>query len=178
MGYILKFRSPNLYTIIIITKVKKGLLKKKETVKSFFIFMTMLSFKQVESNFGKKEPCERGCSWIINFLLFEFWIPLIWYYFFNLNSKLAYTLHSRRKKSVKWTTFDAFLRRVNFILMFLQEELASLLSVESQHASFSSLLSGFDGSSFLFLLFCWVYLLIKVECTVLVTMVFRILVLL
>ena len=27
--------------------------------------MTMLSFKQVEFNYGKKEPWERGCSWII-----------------------------------------------------------------------------------------------------------------
>ena len=29
--------------------------------------MTMPSFKQVESNCSKKEPCERGCSWIIKF---------------------------------------------------------------------------------------------------------------
>ena len=29
--------------------------------------MTMLSFKEVESNYGKREPCERGCSWIIKF---------------------------------------------------------------------------------------------------------------
>ena len=56
MGYILKFRLPNLYTIIIVTKIKKGSLKKKERVKGFFIFMTMLLVKQVESNCGKKEP--------------------------------------------------------------------------------------------------------------------------
>ena len=29
--------------------------------------MTMLSFKQVESNHGKRDPCKRGCSWIIKF---------------------------------------------------------------------------------------------------------------
>ena len=29
--------------------------------------MTMLSFKQVESNYGKTEPCEQGCGWIIKF---------------------------------------------------------------------------------------------------------------
>ena len=29
--------------------------------------MTMLSFNQVESNYGKKEPCERGCGWIIKY---------------------------------------------------------------------------------------------------------------
>ena len=27
----------------------------------------MLSFEQVESNYGKKEHCEEGCSWIIKF---------------------------------------------------------------------------------------------------------------
>ena len=27
----------------------------------------MLSFKQVESNYGKKEPYERGLSWVIMF---------------------------------------------------------------------------------------------------------------
>ena len=49
MEYILKFRLPNLFTIIIVTKINKGFLKKKERVKGFFIFMSMLSFKQVES---------------------------------------------------------------------------------------------------------------------------------
>ena len=29
--------------------------------------MTMLSFKQVESNYGKEKPWERGCSWVIKF---------------------------------------------------------------------------------------------------------------
>ena len=48
--------------------------------------------------------------------------------FFNSNTKWLFTLHRQRKKSVKRTTFDTFLRRVNFILMFIQEELASFLS--------------------------------------------------
>ena len=54
MGYILKFRSPNLYNIIIVTKIKKRFLK-KEKVKGFFIFTTMLSLKQVKSNYGIKK---------------------------------------------------------------------------------------------------------------------------
>ena len=58
----MKFRSPNLYTIIKVTKIKKGFLKKKERVKGFFIFMTMPSFPQVVCNYGKEEPCERGCN--------------------------------------------------------------------------------------------------------------------
>ena len=66
MGYILKFRLPNLYTIIILTKNRERFLK-EEWVKGFFIFMTMLSFKQDESNYGKKEHCKQGCSWITKF---------------------------------------------------------------------------------------------------------------
>ena len=46
---------------------------------------------------------------------------------FKLKITTHYTLE--KKKSVKLTTYDTFLRRVNFILMFFQEELASLLSV-------------------------------------------------
>ena len=42
--------------------MKKGFSKKKESVKGFVIFMTVLLFKQVESNYSKKESCERGCS--------------------------------------------------------------------------------------------------------------------
>ena len=29
--------------------------------------MTMLSFKQGESNYDKKEACQRGCTWTIKF---------------------------------------------------------------------------------------------------------------
>ena len=58
MGCIVKFRSPNLYTVIIVTKIKEVFLNKKERVKGFFIFMTMSSFKQLESNNSKKESCE------------------------------------------------------------------------------------------------------------------------
>ena len=39
-----------------VTKVKKCFLKKKERIKDFFIFLTMLSFKQVKSSYGKKDP--------------------------------------------------------------------------------------------------------------------------
>ena len=35
--------------------------------KSFLSFMTVLSFKEVESTYGKKEPCKRSCRQIINF---------------------------------------------------------------------------------------------------------------
>ena len=38
MGCILKFRPPNLYTIIIVTNIRKGFLKKKRKSKRFLYF--------------------------------------------------------------------------------------------------------------------------------------------
>ena len=68
--YILKFRSPNLYNIILVTKIKKGFLKKKEWVKGLFIFMTMLSFKQVEYNYGKrKSPANKVVVGLLRFFI-------------------------------------------------------------------------------------------------------------
>ena len=95
-------------------------------VKGFFIFMTMLSFKQVKSNYGKEEPCERGCCWIIKFshcLNFGYQKYAI-IIFFNSISEWLYNLHTRRKKSVarmkkkicEVNNLWYFLRRVNFIL--------------------------------------------------------------
>ena len=52
----LGFRFSNFYTIIIFTKIKKGFLKKKRA-KDFYVFMTVLSFKECESNYGRKELC-------------------------------------------------------------------------------------------------------------------------
>ena len=45
MGCIMKFRSANLYTIIIVTEIKDSLKKEKERVNGFFIFMAMPSLK-------------------------------------------------------------------------------------------------------------------------------------
>ena len=61
--------------------------------------MTVLSLKQVESNFGKKEPCERDSSWIINFFhCLDFGCRKYgYYYFLNPNSKWLYTLHTQRE---------------------------------------------------------------------------------
>ena len=64
-GVYQKFRLPNVYTIIHPShKNKERFLKGKRKGKRF-LFMTMLSLKQAESNNGNKEPCEQGCSWII-----------------------------------------------------------------------------------------------------------------
>ena len=124
MGYILKFRSPNLYNIIIVTKIKKRFLK-KEKVKGFFIFTTMLSLKQVKSNHGiKNGPTNKavvGLNFLIVWILDTINMLLL---FFQFELKMAVHAALMKKKSVKWTTFDAFLRKISF-LMFFQEELAS-----------------------------------------------------
>ena len=88
MGSILKFRSLHLYTIIIVTKIKKGFLKKKERVKRFFVFMTMLSFKQFESNCSKKEPCNH----CLNFEYHNYGITI-----FSIRTQNGCT-HSTHKK--------------------------------------------------------------------------------
>ena len=62
------FQSPNLYTIIILTKIKIDFLKKKERVKGFFIFMTTLSFKQVKS-MVRKSPANKVVVGLLSFLI-------------------------------------------------------------------------------------------------------------
>ena len=127
MGYVLKFRLPNLYTIIIVAKTKKGFLKKKERVKCFFIFMCMLSLKQVESDNNKKEPANQVVVVLSSFLIV--WISdtvNMALLFFQFKLKMAVHTTLTKKKIYEVNNFDTFFRRVNLILMFLQEELASL----------------------------------------------------
>ena len=57
----------------------------------------------------------RGASTTINMVLF-----------FSIQTQNGCTCCTHQKESVKWTTFDPFLRRVSLILMFFQEELTSL----------------------------------------------------
>ena len=129
----------SLYTIIIVIKIKKGFLKRKKSVKGFFIFMTMPSFMQVESNYGKKEPYELGCSWIIMFshcLNFGYCKYGI---IFSIKIQNCCTCCTHKEKNLWSGQLLMFLKRVNFILMFFQEELASLLSAGK---SFSGYLDG------------------------------------
>ena len=63
----------------------------------------MLSFKQVESNYSKKEPCEQGCSWTIKFshcFNFGYCKYGLYHYFFNSNSKwlwIVNAVHTKKK---------------------------------------------------------------------------------
>ena len=66
MGYIVKFRLPNLYTIIILTKIKKYFLKKEERVKGFLIFMIMLN--KLNLTMARKSPANEVVVGLLSFL--------------------------------------------------------------------------------------------------------------
>ena len=67
MGYIVKFRLPNLYTIIILTKIKKYFLKKEERVKGFLIFMIMLN--KLNLTMVRKSPANEVVVGLLSFLI-------------------------------------------------------------------------------------------------------------
>ena len=73
--------------------------------------MTMLSFKQGESNYDKKEACQRGCTWMIKFshcLNFGYRECGI---VFSVQTQNGCTRCTQEEKSVN---FHAFSRRVSF----------------------------------------------------------------
>ena len=55
--------------------------------------------------------------------------------FFQLKLKVAVHAARTRRKFLKWATFDNFLRKVDFIFMFFQEELASFVSTGEHFSS-------------------------------------------
>ena len=62
--------------------------------------MTMLSLNQVEFKYRKKEPCERGYSWIIRFshcLNFGYH-KYFFFFFFQFEIKMA--VHAARTKKI------------------------------------------------------------------------------
>ena len=67
MGHSLKFRLPNLYTIIILTKIKKYFLKEEERVKGFFIFMIMLN--KLIIIVVRKSPANEVVVGLLSFLI-------------------------------------------------------------------------------------------------------------
>ena len=84
----------------------------------------MLPFKQVESNYSES-PANKVAVRLLSF-------PILWIsdtvnmvlLFFQFELKMAvHATCTKTKNYVKWTTFNTFLRKVNFIYNF-----ASLLS--------------------------------------------------
>ena len=89
--------------------------------------MTMPSFKQVESNCSKKEPCEWGCSWIIKFchcLDFGYHKCGV---IFLIRTQSGCTLCMHEEKNL-WSEQLLILFLKELIFFFFQEEIASLLN--------------------------------------------------
>ena len=62
--------------------------------------MTMLSLKQVESNYIKKEPCEQGCSWITKF---PHWLNFRYCYYgiiFSIRTQKGSTCCTHEEKNL------------------------------------------------------------------------------
>ena len=73
MGYMLKFRSPNLYTIIIATKIKKDLLKKKRKFKGFLHFYYYYFYYHYSNKLnlttGRKSPANEVVVRLLSFFI-------------------------------------------------------------------------------------------------------------
>ena len=125
MGFILKFRSPNVHTIVTVTKIKKGFFKKKESfcflyfLFSYFIYM--LWFKQVES--ANKVLIGLWCFLIILILKTVNMSFII----FSIQTQNGRTLCMHKEKICEENNFCLFFK-VNFILIFFQLRLASFVN--------------------------------------------------
>ena len=102
-------------TLSPVTKITKGFLKEKERVKGFFFLWQCYHSTNLNKTMVKKNP--------VNEAVVELSFPIVWildtvnmvYIIFSIRKrKWLYMLHTRRKKCMKWTTFDTFLIIVNF----------------------------------------------------------------
>ena len=71
--------------------------------------MIMLSFKQVESNYGKKEPCERGG--LLSFLIVLIWDTVNMVLFFQFELKMAVHAALTKKKICEVNNFRYFFKK-------------------------------------------------------------------
>ena len=69
----MKFRSPNLYIAIIVTKIKKGFLEKKRKGKRFLCFYDYAIIQAIESTTVRKSPVNEVAVGSLSFL--KIWIP-------------------------------------------------------------------------------------------------------
>ena len=113
--------------VIIIEKQRK-VSQIKKVPRFLYFYDYAISCKQVESSYGKKEPCKQVVR-LSSFLIVWILDIVNVVFFFNSNSKWMHTLHSQKKNNL-WIEqlLMKFLRKVSFILLFFQEELASLLN--------------------------------------------------
>ena len=113
--------------VIIIEKQRK-VSQIKKVPRFLYFYDYAISCKQVESSYGKKEPCKQVVR-LSSFLIV--WILDIVNVVFFFQFKLKMNAHpALSKKNNLWIEqlLMKFLRKVSFILLFFQEQLASLLN--------------------------------------------------
>ena len=77
--------------------------------------MTVLSLKQVESNFGKKEPCERDSSWIIKFFhCLDFGCRKYGIIIFSIRTQNGCTRCTHKEKICEVNNFLYFFKKSEF----------------------------------------------------------------
>ena len=102
MGCIMKFRLSNLYTIIIVTKIKKGFLNKKERVKVVFLIFIVSLFiwydlSKLNQTTIRNSPVNEVVVELLSFLIVKILDTVnMVLLFFQLKLKMA--LHAARTK--------------------------------------------------------------------------------
>ena len=127
MGCMLKFRSPNLHTIIIVTKIRKGFLKKKEKVKGFFILWLCHHSTNLNVNSIRKIPVNEVVVGLLSFLIVSMVDTLNMVLFFQFMLKMDVHAAHMREKICEEQFLIPFLRRVSFILMFFSRRVSFLV---------------------------------------------------
>ena len=99
----------------------------------FFIFIVSLfiyyDLSKLNQTTVKNSPVNEVVVGLLSFLIVRILDTVnMVVLFFQFKFKMAVHATCTKRKFLKWTTFDTFLRKVNFIFMFFQGELASLVS--------------------------------------------------
>ena len=103
----MKFRSPNLYTIIIVAKIKKCFSKEKKRIKGFsifflfFIFMSLFicyDLSKLNLTAVRNSPANELVAGILRFLIVRILNTVSMVLFFQFELKMA--VHAARTKRI------------------------------------------------------------------------------
>ena len=131
MGCIMRFISPSLYTIILVTQIKKGFLKKKERAKGFFIFFSFYfivllficyDLSKLNQTATRSSPANETVVRLLSFLIVRMLDTVnMVLLFFSIRTQNGCTRGTHKKKIFEGKNFWYF-------FCVFQEELASLVS--------------------------------------------------
>ena len=113
--------------VIIIEKQRK-VTQIKKVPRFLYFYDYAISCKQVESSYGKKELCKQVVRlssflivWILDIVNVVFFVSI------QTQNECTPCTHKKNNLWIEQLLMK-FLRKVNFILLFFQEDLASLLN--------------------------------------------------